>query len=242
MKIGRPKRSFDLTNGEQVTGLCPLGNGRWRITRDGPHKGKRFNEKDERLAVAKFRKIVGDAPTVTIPVSSVSEDELTSDAPSAGREAFAASIDSEIDATGNVTFIQKVDQAKIWAWCREQIISDSVNAAKQLGLPAIANLDHSSIPGKAIRLIDIIDVYLKKSESKQNTRGHVASAMKKLASLTGASTLPDLTTPALMAFREKIITQLAPTGAVAIFGKVSLPRLHRWTRGCSAGPPYPHRT
>jgi|GEM_PF-4449819 len=40
MKMGRPRKNFEMDDKTTIMGLCDLGNGRWRITLPGPHKGE----------------------------------------------------------------------------------------------------------------------------------------------------------------------------------------------------------
>jgi len=89
-----------------------------------------------------------------------------------------------------------------------------------------------------INLNDLGDNYYNKSASKQNTRGHVRSAIKRLAHITQAQTLAELTTPLLIKFRDEIINQIEPTGATALFGKVksalAFARKEGWDGGHTA--------
>ena len=221
MAIGRPKRHFETTARETIVGLCALGNGRWRITLEGPHKGRRFNERDERLAVQKFRSIIGQAPTVALPVASVSVEELTGEAASHGRDVFAASLDSAIDEAGNVAFTQRVDEARMWEWARGQIIADSANAAKRLGLPGIASLDFSAAPAPSLSLQFILDTYLAKSPAKDKSKREAANTFKRMMAYTKAKTLKDLTTDALKAWRDDVERSVdSPGTKVAYYGRV----------------------
>jgi integrase len=220
MGIGRPKRHFETKNKETIVGLCALGNGRWRITLEGPHKGKRFNERDERLAVERFRQIVGEAPTVEIPVAQLSVEQLVSDEPNGQRDTFAASLVSSVDAAGNVSFSHKVNEDRIWAWCREQIIANKINAAKKLGLPGIATLDVTEKFITPLKLQTLIDTYDNFGVANWRTKGQARSAFKRLRQVTGAETLADLDTAKLIAFRDTVNGELAPSGAAQVFGKV----------------------
>ncbi len=192
-KLGRKAQHFTTTGGDVIPGLIHQKDGRWRILASG----KRFTAGTEAEAVATFYRLAG-RDTVAVPSQSMIEQ----------------------DDRGSVWMRTETPGEAYWPWLREQLITNIHVVAKKTGLPGLAALDLTAIPGKAITLKEIADLYVEKSESKQNTRGHVASAMRKLATITGASNLAELTTPALMQFREVITKELRPTGAAAIFGKV----------------------
>jgi integrase len=224
MAMGRRPKHYITSNRETIVGLSSLGNGRWRINLDGPHKGRRFNERDERLAVLKYRQIVGIDPMVTMPIASIPAnhptEQMESQETHPAHAELSASIDSVIDADGNVVFVQNVRETRMWAWCRDQIIADPINAAKRLGLPAIANLDFTMKSLTPIKLATLIDTYNQHSTANWRTRGQARSAVRRLRDITGAETIQDMTTAALMEFRDKINSQLRPAGAAQVFAKI----------------------
>ena len=67
MARGRPTRPYKTSWGKTIDGLYKLPDGRWRIT-EGLHKGERFTEPNERIAVARFLAMQPEAPVVTIPI------------------------------------------------------------------------------------------------------------------------------------------------------------------------------
>jgi integrase len=229
--IGRPKRHHVTADKITIPGLGRIGDGKWRIT-EGPAKGKRFNEKNELLAIAKFRQLSGQSPAVSFPVgvmtaAAMKADTLDGettfategDAPNETRDAFAATLDSEMDAAGNITLSHRVNEAKIWEWCREQIIADRVNAARQLRLPGVANLDF--LPRPPIKLIDLIAVYRDKNASCDRTKYVSVAILQRLIDHAGAITLDDLTQDKLNAFRAEIEATIpGPATRSGYYGKI----------------------
>ena len=215
-KVGRKANHYETSSGDIVQGLIRQKDGRWRILATG----KRFTAETEAEAVGRFYRMAGQNPTIAIPVSIISMDALISEEPHRAKDALAASINTEFDEAGNVRFIQRVDENAMIEWARAYIVGDQFNAARRMRLPGLARIELHTPPAGAITLKELGDLYYTKSDSKQNTRGHVRSAIAKLEAITGANSLPELTTPLLMKFRDDITTQLNPTGATAIFGKV----------------------
>ena len=192
-KVGRKANHFETAGGDTIVGLIHQKDGRWRVLATG----QKFVAASEAEAIARYRQIQGQ-PTVGVPTIA----------------------NMEQDAKGKIWLRSQTPDETFWPWLRELLTTRLQEVAEKTGLRGLASLDVHAIPAKAILLTELADLYYQKSESKQNTRGHVRSAVLKLASITGATTLDSLTTPALQKFRDEINASLAPAGAAAIFGKV----------------------
>ena len=117
-----------------------------------------------------------------------------------------------------------VDIPKRWLWdyFREQLTSRPEYVAKMTGIASLVNLPNLPAPAEPLKLADLLALYLEQSESHWRTKGQVKSAFRRLLAITEAKTLSDLTTEALIGFREAVTAYLAPTGAQAVFGKIKI--------------------
>jgi len=61
-RIGRPQKPHVARDGTIVPGLYHCADGRWLVK----STGKKFTEEDERLAIARFRAMMPQPPTVTL--------------------------------------------------------------------------------------------------------------------------------------------------------------------------------
>ena len=160
---------------------------------------------------------------VVIPLATTKANDIARDdsaPPTEAEVALAAAVDSVIDDKGQVSFVQKVNEQEMWNWCRRQILADPVHAARMTGIAALAHLRHEIKPQADIKLDAIRDLYTAKAEANWRTKGQVRSAFQRLAKLTKAETLADLSTEVLKTFRDAVNADLAPSAAAQVFGKL----------------------
>jgi integrase len=194
---GRKAKHHVTNAGETITGLIKQKDGRWRILATG----ERFTAESEAEAIARFRqKIKPD--NIAVPSTLAAETHTRADGHD---ELYTRAVNRGPD---------------FWPWLREFLIANQQEVADKTGLRGLASVDLTRGSQNALAIADIVETYKTRSESTQNTRGHVESAVRRLTEITGASTIDQLTTQALSRFRDQIVGDLRPTGAAAIFGKL----------------------
>ena len=137
--------------GEIIPGLYYGADKRWRIIATGV----RFREEDERRAVQKLKTMTAD-PGVTIPLSTrATIDDVFADGPG------EPSGDLRLDRTaeGTYTFSRDMPTAVMWAWVRQQLLSNPSHVAQMAGIPEIANLANLPRTPANINLEDLLAVY-----------------------------------------------------------------------------------
>lgn len=186
------------------------GTSRWRITLPGEHFGKRFTEVDERLAVAKFKALVGEDATATIILDTLPRDDfdqpILNENPADTGAGFtlAKTIDSTENSDGTISLVQRVNEQEMWNWCRRQILADPVHAARMTGITALSHLRHDIKPQADLKLDDLIAVYKRQNPASDKSKREALAALRRLIDNTQAKTLDDLTQDALLRFKEKI--------------------------------------
>lgn len=226
---GRPTKPYRTSWGEEIHGLYKslTRPGQWRVIATG----ERFTSHDEKVAVHLFRQKMKDHEnTVTFPLGTPTKQVTGDDilAEMAGEAigldpAFIAkreATDTIEGPNGEEIYVQKINEAKMWAWFREQLLTRPEYIAKLTGLPELAGWRYMPIPKAAIKLQTLADTYDAHSPSNWRTKGQVKAAMKRLQKLTGAETVNDLDTQTLIDFRQKVNAALEPTGASQIFSKI----------------------
>lgn len=226
--MARKQKPYQATWNEVIVGLSRDVDGRWRLT----GTQKRWTEPDERKAVEQAKRMLKlNRPMVNIPMvvktTTTEIDEALVkamagqfDPPTEAPRAVTEAVQSTVSADGEVSFSQQVDEAVFWRMCRERIDADPVKVAKALGLPPSIFTDTPTASSTPLALDAIADLYAAKSEATKNTIGHVRASINRLKKLTGTSSLPELSTEKLLAFREATCKSLAPSGAAALFGKI----------------------
>jgi len=213
-KKGRKPKPYITTWGEVIPDLARDSDGRWRIV---PTR-QRFAESDERLAIMRFRRWQQSQSTVARVAIDVQDIPAGQDqAIQAGGDWLALRLESD----GTRTLGSSIPEAILWHYVREQILKDAVRVAELTGIPQLANLASMDIPKPSIKLADLIALYKEKSTSIPQTKASTVAAFKQLIKSSSAKTLADLTTPALLAFREGIVNSNKSPGTVAAyFGRV----------------------
>jgi integrase len=212
-KMGRPQKPYQTSWGEVVPGLTKDTNGRWRIVTTG----ERFRELDERLAVLRFRRSLPNG-TLFIPVARSEDISDNADAGDALNdqieELHHIEHDDGSDEIGHV-----IDAAAGWNWFRQQLIERPEYVAKQTGIPQIASLHLMGVPKPSITLKELLRVYKATSDATEKSKKEASAPFKRLIAFTGATTLNDLTTERLAAFREHVMTKcgLRSSGTIAAY-------------------------
>lgn len=195
-RIGRPQKPHVAQDGTIVPGLYHCPDGRWLVK----STGQKFTEAEERLAIAKFRAMQPQPPEVTIPIETVTQEQLEIE----GSPALAAAIDSTMEVDGRISFIQKIPEAKLWEWMREQLIVRPDVAARMTGIPQLASIASLPIPKPSIPLADIIAAYTAKNPASDKAKREAIAVLSRLGKHANAKTLNDLTIETLTAWRDEI--------------------------------------
>lgn len=199
-----------------IDGLYRGKDGRWRITATG----ERFREPDERLAVARFLATQKTTFITMAPKEIKAEDAIKE---AMGEQYGKRRITIKIphDPREPVTIARRIPEQEFWNTMRRLLIEDPDLCARMTGIPQLKNIAMMDIPKPALSLQKLLDLYVEKNESVGRTKGQVKSAWQRLTEITRATHIDDLTTKALMDFREKMIrSNLAATGVAQVFAKI----------------------
>jgi integrase len=195
MARGRKADHFRTSDGTTILGLIHQRDGRYRVLATG----QRFTAASETEAIATYRRLSPQQETIDVPITST----------------------DEMSDSNNIWFMSnRITGSDFWPWLRELLVTRLGQVADKTGLPGLATLDLTKQPQSSPKLASIRDLYDTKNEANWRTKGQVKAAFARLRQITGAKTLDDLTTEALITFREAINSQLAPTGAAQVFSKI----------------------
>lgn len=220
---GRPSRPYRTTWGEEVHGLyrSMVRPNQWRVVATD----ERFTERDERRAVLIFREKMRDkTATVTIPLVTAPLQEVGSkygEPNTPTEDALIGLLNAAIVQDDQVTFTPQIDEAKIWAWVREQLITNPEYVAKRTGIPEIVRLRQLLIPKDPIPLADIWAAYESRNSSKKGTKKASKRIWKSFLKHTGATTLEHLTTEKLQAYCDSVEkTASAPASRKLYYARI----------------------
>ena len=173
-----------MADGTEVAGLYRKpGTNTYRVKATG----QEFTEHDERMAVIRFRKLTANAAdVVTLPGNPIPLGHS-----------------SIIYEPQHVAGEVRVDSVEFWQHVRETLLSRPFYVAERTGLPQLASFHDLNIPGPSIKLTDLLDLYATKTVKRETARKTVV-AVKELMAVTGATTLRELTTEALRAYKKQL--------------------------------------
>lgn len=203
--MGRKQKPYQTSWNEIIPGLAKDYDNRWRII----ETGKRFSQSDERLAIQKFREWESSNSkrkmSLQIPLSPVTPAAEGA----TGWDIVGDSTDDSIKPQAYhsqegqpTTGTYLIDEVAIFSAVRNLIINDPILAAKRLGIPEIAHLQHIQIP-QDIKLSDLLANYISRAPNKQSTL-EIKSVFEKFLEITGFKTLADINLNGLQKYREAI--------------------------------------
>lgn len=197
-KRGRKTIPHRTADGKHIDGLYRLPDGRWRITLDGPYKGHRFSEPDEKLAVAHFYRLTQANHTIHISIplaEALPHHNLPAGQPQTP-EALAEAAKAAFDAAGDAPATTVVDldvppgdwtmeieahEPLIWAWVRQQIMERPRYVAQQVGIEEIGWLDQLPKPTPLPTLDEVGKFYHDRAQITEDWRdkskGHVGRVL-----------------------------------------------------------------
>ncbi len=166
-KKGRPQGYHRTAWGENIQGLTRLTDGRWKVS--GPTSLK-FTEPDERLAIARFHKIIAERSgnqKSLIPVGEFADaaEAVKKMMTAANKNSFIARIPAN---GGPIKVSRSFDTTEAWAWFREQILTRPKWVAERVGIEQIGYLTDVKRPTLSPKLTDLGELYAEKPDLSSN--------------------------------------------------------------------------
>lgn len=197
-KVGRKPKPYVTSWGEVVPGLARQSNdGRWRVVATG----HRFTEPDERLAVHLFRqRYSSEVELVQVPVLGSGQARTNEEV----NQILGPRAQTVYQEDGDSIIIRLAHPNAVWGWLRQLLIEKPEHVAKMTGIPQVANLRHMALPRPRLALSTLIQAYREKNPSTEKAKREAIAPLERLIEHAHAKTLDDLTTDALIAFRQTI--------------------------------------
>jgi len=162
---------------------------------------QRFSEPDERRAIARFREMTKPAP-VMLPVATSIARPALGRAVLDARHGRGVCIGVKTDA--ELTVARAVQGSEIWTWLRDELTNRPEYIARMVGIPEVAGLRYLSIPKTGMKLSEIIGNYKIHGNATAKAKQEAVKPLERLMAHAGATTLDDLTTPKLLAFKSHV--------------------------------------
>ena len=223
---GRPSKPYRTSWGEEVLGLYrnPARLGYWRVVATG----ESFTEHDERRAIHRFREMTrAQTALVNIPLHTIPPaDQISSVDPNvqtapefntATEEVLKGMLDTEEGPNGEIIYLQRVDEVKLWAWVRQQLINQPEYVAKMTGIPEVAGLRYLPLPKAPIKLAELFTVYESRNGGKDETKAATRRIWDLFIKHTEAVVLDDLTTAKLQAYVDTIEKSVTAPGTRKLY-------------------------
>ena len=204
-KTGRKHKAFISSRGETIPGLAHDTDGKWRIV----ETGQKFREANEELAVLKAKKILHElSGGGLVRVGVANTDPAFPEAMKAAIKAQEEQgVRFDLQPTGNThTLFKAVPEAVLWPWLRKLLIEQPDYVALKTGIPQIRGLATLEIPKTGIPLAELVNLYQNENGSNADSKKRAVDFFNQLITLTGASTVPELTTERLLKFKKSIET------------------------------------
>ncbi len=203
-KGGRPTAVYHPKfGGEPVVGLHRLADGRWRIS--GPEKIT-FTEPDERLAIARFHDIQAKrnpkGSWVDLPVGEADIHQIGPLVEKAKKGRITITIPR--DPRKPVEVARGYDEPAIWAWMREQIISQPKWCAERLGIEEIGWLTTLKKPEVLPSFKEIEAVWSEHFAKSAEQRRRVLHGWGDFKKTTAIKTLDEITPAVAIAYRDEV--------------------------------------
>jgi len=210
---GRKSKPHRMANGEDIKGLYHRKDKRWRIVKTG----KIFSAKSEDEALKIFR--AWEAENKPQPVIISTDHEGDVNAPNVA--AFLNSVDADLEAgnvkidgaTGKVKISLPAPPAILWPWLADMLTNQPELIAKMTGVQAVAGLRYLPLPRPSLKLASLLETYKTHADVKRETKEYAANIFEIFLKKTHATTLDDLKTETLTAYREDIISGTNSVGS-----------------------------
>lgn len=204
VKRGRKHRAFISSKGETIPGLAHDTDGKWRIV----STGQKFREADETIAILKAKRLLMEASgngtvSINIPMDGETYTEavkvMISEAKRTGEPITMAA--STTEASG---LFQTVPEAILWPWLRKLLLESPDYVAIKTGIPQLRGLATLDIPKPSIRLSELLDMFKAQNGSLDDSKHRGATIFQGLIDFTGATTVNELSTERLLAYKASI--------------------------------------
>lgn len=220
-------KPYPTSWGEDVQGLYRLPDGRWRITVPGKHFGERFTEPDERKAVQKAHELIGTQQDVMLGEAVMSRE--TDGKPVYDTPTHAAVVRAVAESGHQPQYSKRgkvmlagiaVPKRVLVAWLREMLTDHPEELANMMGLPPRV-FQTIPVPKPSLRLKDLVAAYERHNPASVRSKREALAALQRLIAFAEAKTLDDLTENVLLAFREKIETEVnGPATRKAYYSRI----------------------
>jgi integrase len=225
---GRRRVTYVTTWGETIPGLTRDTDGRWRIL----GTKKRFSEDDERMAIARFRRMQDGKQAIEIQAAiEVTQDQINA----ADGNKTGAELDRLMRHEGTAEFFadqlhlgkdqliagQNVDPLILWGWLREKLLTDPKFIADRVGIPELSDLKNFNIPLAPVKLAAVLAAFkATKQFSQRADLGRHVKAWQYMLRTNGAVTINDLSTDALKLWRDDVRKHYRFKSQANLFGRV----------------------
>ncbi len=204
-KKGRPQGYHRTAWGENIQGLTRLADGRWKVS--GP-KPVKFSEPDERLAVARFHKIMADRAgnqKSLIPMGTFKDAGEAAKKMLAGtKHTFIARIPAN---GGPIKVSRSFDTTEAWAWFREQILTRPKWVAERVGIEQIGYLTDVKRPTLSPKLTDLGELYAEKPDLSSNEASRSRLFWKEFCKAVDVEAVRDITHDEIAKYEATILAK-----------------------------------
>ncbi|MDB5324992.1 MAG: Tyrosine recombinase XerC [Phycisphaerales bacterium] len=222
-KTGRPIKVYRTSWGEQIPGLTRLKDGRWRASGTAQTT---WSESDERLAVARFRKLDRAKKESDLGKLRVhtSVDGIVADVVKRLRDS-GSNLEAEVALSGGPDPVFAVRDLTLtedqWAWLRNQIIERPKWVAERVGIEQIGYLSDLERPLPSAKLSTLIDTYTAKPALSSNELSRSKLFWKQFVRATGVTHVNEIEHAQVIAYEKAVLgAGLAPKSIHHRFGKV----------------------
>lgn len=153
-KRGRKPKPHRDARGNYINGLRRRKDGRWVDV----ETGKTFVEKDENIAIARFRQMQSRREKRSVRMSAMHNKK---------HELHRRPDGQRIFKTVHLDTVIEFEEANLWPWVRNMLITRPEYAAEQTGIPELARLADLPKREPSPTLASLIKLYKDKAEAKK---------------------------------------------------------------------------
>lgn len=246
-KSGRPQAVHKTASGEQIVGLMRLADGRWRAS--GPEKFT-FSERDEQLAVARFRQWQGkrQKATLRIPQATARLKDVESirqavesfpkpqPDPRRLRGTFlppelleqepvvtdpGTPIRVELEGDHLLFFRNPTNADAFWPWLRRLILTNPQQVAQNTGIEQIGYLADLPKPTPSPTLDEVGKLYFTHAKISENWKAKSVLFWREFVEAVEVAKLRDLTQEQVVEYADSVHEAAqTPTYARQRFGAI----------------------
>lgn len=214
-----------------MDGLYHCPDGRWRITASD----QKFTEPDERLAIARFRRLEAQSKGleshVQLNLPPLDLDPLTAGAmdfvirkelgTGKHRAPSDQSLILNIAENEPTTLLRAIPEDALWAYFRQQLIDRPKYVADRVGIEQLAYLADIPKPTPSPSLKNVGDLYFEKSKLSADWRSKCKSFWKEFSDSVEVKTLREVNQEHLLEYHDLIIdASKSPAHARQRFGAI----------------------